>query len=244
MWLLRALAVALGFMTTLPLRPRAWREDEVRESVLAYPLVGLVLGVLLAFGAWLVGPLPSLLAAVIVVGLWLVLTGALHFDGFCDVTDAALASTSSEERRRIARDPGIGAFALAAGSLLLLAKVAALAQLPNLAWLIVVPVLARTLVVWPMAAYPLQTDSRLGRAVRISPAQTGFPLALGVVVSGLIALLFLNLWSWLALAGLTALAVVLAARWLSARMEGLGGDAYGALIEGSEALMLMLVVVL
>jgi adenosylcobinamide-GDP ribazoletransferase len=189
-------------------------------------------------------PLPALLAAVIVVGLWLLLTGALHFDGFCDVADAALASAPASERRRIARDPGIGAFALAAGGLLLLVKVAALASLPSLAWLVVVPVLARTLVVWPMARYPLQAESRLGRAARISLAEAGFPLALGLALSGLIALVFLTPWAWLALTGVSALGVALAAHWLSTRLDGLNGDAYGALIEGSEGLMLIVIVVL
>jgi adenosylcobinamide-GDP ribazoletransferase len=244
MWFWRAFQVALGLLTTLPVPTRAWREGEVRESVQAYPLVGLVIGLLLTLAWALLSGLPPLLAGVLVVALWLLLTGALHFDGLCDVADAAFAAKLPEERRRIARDPSVGAFALAAGSLLLLAKAAALASLPHAAWLVAIPVLARTLVVWPMAHYPVHSSSSLGRAARISPAEAGFPLALGVVMSGVLALVFLDLWRWLIVLGAAFVSTVLLARWLSARMGGLSGDAYGALIEGSEALMLVVVVAL
>ena len=45
----RALQVAFGFLTTLPVPIiKNWREDDLRLAVKAYPIVGLVIGLLLA----------------------------------------------------------------------------------------------------------------------------------------------------------------------------------------------------
>ena len=241
----RALHVALVFLTTLPLPPvKTWREDDARRSVAAYPLVGLVLGGMLWGAAWVLGPLPDALRGALVLGVWLLLTGALHFDGFCDVADAAFSSKPPEDRQRIAKDPHLGAFALAAGGVLLLSKAAALGTLsfasPFL--LLFIPLLSRTVVILPMALGSVHGSSQLGRSAQPSLAEARLPLLLGLglgVGAGVLTHT-LTAFLWLALAAL--ITVSLLSWWLARRLGGLGGDAYGALIETSEALMLTLAV--
>lgn len=232
--------VALSFLTTLPLPPvTAWQEDDARRSVCAYPMVGLLLGALLLGAWWLISPFPDPVRGALLLGAWLLLTGALHFDGFCDLADAAFASTSPEERQRIAKDPHIGVFALAAGGTLLLAKAAALgASEPAL--LLIVPTLSRTLVVLPMALNRVHGSSRLGRSARLSPKEARLPLVLGIGLCAGTALFTGHLMAffWLAAAALGT--VLLLAWWLEERLGGLSGDAYGAVIETSEAVMLTL----
>lgn len=246
--MLRALHVAPVFLTTLPLpAPQDWRADDARRSVRAYPLVGLLLGALLALVAWPLAPLPDPLRGALLLGAWLALTGALHFDGFCDLADAAFVSAPPAERRRIAKDPHLGAFALAAGATLLLVKATALGAVGASA-LLLVPLLSRTLVVLPLTGYAVHPSSRLGRSVQGSPAEARRTL-LGALLLGLglgLAVAFasgaLPALMWLTLAGLATVLVL--ARWLAARLGGLGGDAYGALIETSETAMLTLAVAL
>lgn len=238
--MLRALHVALTFLTTLPLPPvAAWQDGDARRSVRAYPLVGLLLGALLTLAWWLLSPIPADLRGVLILGLWLLLTGALHFDGFCDMADAAFASKPPEVRQQLARDPHFGVFALAAGSVLLLIKAAALRSLPHPALLLLIPTLSRTVVALPMAFYPVHGSSQLGRSARLSRAELALPLFLGGVLSLLVALLSRKVhffWPFV----LAALALtLLLARWLNRRLGGLGGDAYGALIETNEALLLI-----
>lgn len=238
--MLRALHVALSFLTTLPLPAvTAWQEDDARRSVRAYPVVGLILGALLGGAWWMFSPFPAPLRGALLLGAWLLLTGALHFDGFCDLADAAFASTSPEERQRIAKDPHIGVFALAAGGVLLLVKAAALgASQP--AFLLIIPILSRTLVVVPMALWRVHGSSRLGRSARLSPKETRLPLVLGTGLCAGTALFTgqLTVFLWLAAAALGT--VLLLAWWLEGQLGGLSGDAYGAVIETSEAVMLTL----
>ena len=238
--MLRAFQTALLFMTTLPVTaPNDWREDDARRSVGAYPLVGLVLGLLLALALYLLGGLPASLRATLCVALWLLLTGALHFDGLCDTADAAFASKTPEERQRIAKDPFIGAFAFAAGAVLLLIKINALAHLPNVLWLVVVLTLSRTLFIWPMARLRLNGSSTLGRSARLSQTEAIAPLVLGLGISAVLAFFYLDLVAFVSILIIGALYTVAIALWLESRLDGLNGDTYGALIETSEAAMLV-----
>ncbi len=246
--MLRALHVALVFLTTLPLPPvKSWRDDDARRSVRAYPLVGLILGIMLWGAAWGLGTLPDalpdLLQGALLLGLGLLLTGALHFDGFGDIADAAFASKSPADRQKIAKDPHLGAFALAAGGVLLLVKAAALGSAAPVT-LLFVPLLSRTFVVLPLTLGRVHGSSQLGRSTKPNSAAASFPLLLGLTLGAATGLLTqtLTAFLWLALAALVT--VSLLAPWLSGRLDGLGGDAYGALIETSEAVMLSLAVLL
>lgn len=78
------------------------------------PLVGAVIGALAGAAAWsvsLVAPHPLVVA--VAFGLSIVLTGAMHVDGFLDVCDAVFASVSVQRRLEILKDPRHGSFALA-----------------------------------------------------------------------------------------------------------------------------------
>ena len=241
----RALRVALGFLTTLPVPLiKEWRDDDLRLAVKAYPIVGFVIGVLLALAFTLFAPLPPTLRGVLITGLWLLVTGALHFDGFCDLADAAFAPKTPEERWRIVKDPRVGAFALAAGSLLILTKAAAIGSLDSrsldsIGALVIIPILSRSAVTWAMAHYPVYDVSLLGRRSSLHFNETLFPLLLGLALSTLIALFSPDFLSLLTLILSAALTTLLVATWLSRQMAGLGGDAYGALVESCEAVMLV-----
>ena len=239
--MLRALHVALTFLTTLPVPPvKAWGPDDARRSVRAYPLVGLMLGAVLWVAWELLSVFPGPMRGALLLGLGLLLTGTLHLDGFCDVADAAFSSSPPERRREILKDPHLGAFALAAGGALLVLKAAALGSLAQPAVLLVIPLLSRTLVVLPLTFGPVHASSRLGRDTRTGLREALVPLVLGLTLTAVLGVLTAQLVTFLALATAALLTVGLLSGWLSRRLGGLGGDAYGAVIETSEAVMLTL----
>lgn len=239
--MLRALHVALTFLTTLPVPPLAtWLEDDARRSVRAYPLVGLILGAILWATWWLLAAFPDPVRGALLLGFGLLLTGALHLDGFCDVADAAFSSAVPERRREMLKDPHLGAFALAAGGTLLVLKAAALGSPAQPAVLLVIPVLSRTLVVLPLTFGSLHASSRLGRDARTGIAEALIPLGLGAALTTVLGVLTTQLATVFLLSAAALFTVTLLSWWLSRRLGGLGGDAYGAVIETSEAVMLTL----
>jgi adenosylcobinamide-GDP ribazoletransferase len=242
----RALRVAFGFLTTLPILLVAdWRDDDLRLAVRAYPMVGLVIGLLLVLPSLL--PSSPFLQAVLTVALWLAVTGALHFDGFCDLADAALAPKTPEERWVIVKDPRVGSFALMAGTVLILTKVAALADLlvgRGNVWqyaptLMIVPILARSSVTWAMARYPVYDASLLGRRTNLRWDETYLPIGLGLVLSVFIGSFVLTSLQFVFIILACAITTASLAYWLNKRMSGLGGDAYGAIVEVNEVVLLV-----
>ncbi len=78
------------------------------------PLVGAVVGALAGTAAWGVALVaPHILAVAVAFGLSIVLTGALHVDGFLDTCDAIFASVPPERRLEIMKDVHHGSFAIA-----------------------------------------------------------------------------------------------------------------------------------
>src|SRR5438105_137537 len=77
--------IALGFLTTIPVRTSAPESGDLGRAGRWFPTVGLVLGAVLATAHFLLSQLFSpLLTAALVVALWTALTGGLHLDGLAD----------------------------------------------------------------------------------------------------------------------------------------------------------------
>src|SRR5215216_7236984 len=125
---MRTLRTAFGLMTTLPVRlSDEWSPGDSGRASVWYPFVGLVIGALtwLAWkGANLV--LPPLVAGIVTLIVWVVLTGGLHLDGLADCCDGLLVSTPLERRLEIMKDPRVGAFGVIGLILVLFLKAAAL----------------------------------------------------------------------------------------------------------------------
>lgn len=236
--------VALQFLTVSPaFLKRSFSPAELGRSTAYYPLVGGLVGGLL----WLANRglsfwFPDLLRASLVLALWILLTGALHLDGFLDSCDGLLGGLTPESRLEIMKDERVGAFAFAGGAVLLLVKFSALAATPpSGAALILAPVLSRACMTLAIAAFPYARSQGLGKAMKEHTGSTQVCLA---------ALFALGI-AWLA-AGLSGLVCLLAAGLLTwgfalfclQRIPGLTGDTYGALNELIELAVLVFLAIL
>lgn len=150
-----------AFLTRLPMGAKAaeasGQKGELARAVRAFPLVGVMVGLLAAL-AYLIADglnLTPVLASLIAVGVMIVVTGALHEDGLTDVADAFFDTRAKAEKLKIMRDSRIGVYgaatlvialglrvgALAAiaetgqvGAALIAAAVASRAALPAMMW--------------------------------------------------------------------------------------------------------------
>ncbi len=238
--MLTELRAAFAFLTIVPLR---WPDDVQPGRAFAwFPLVGLVIGGLLAGLAWL--PLLADVRAFVVLLAWVVITGGLHLDGFGDSCDGLLATVPPERRLAIMKDPRAGSWAVIGLILLLLGKwllIGHLLRHPLL--LVIVPVMGRWALVLAAYAYPYARSSGLGGMFRDG---LGRPQ---IVIATMLALLsvsavacMVSYWALLVLI-VPLLVVGLMGRWAAGRLGGgLTGDVYGALCELTELLTLWLLV--
>jgi len=110
MSLWQSLLAALSFMTRLAPTPRGEVKDFYR-TVPLFPVVGLILGALLAapFALGLLAGRPYV-AAWLLAAANLYLTRGLHYDGFSDLFDAWGSLASKERFFEIMKDSRVGAF--------------------------------------------------------------------------------------------------------------------------------------
>lgn len=116
---------ALGFLTVLG---GAAAPD--RRAAAWFGVVGALVGGAVGAVWWGAGELwPPVLAAVIAVTCDAALTGMLHLDGVADAADGLLPPVDRARRLAIMSTPDVGAFGMVALTVVLLARVAALAGL-------------------------------------------------------------------------------------------------------------------
>ena len=234
--------MAIGFLTVFPVSPGG--VVQMGPARAYFPLVGLGLGGILAgldFAARQALP-PLVVGALLVVAL-LVLTRAIHTEGFLDCCDGLFGGYTPERRLEILRDTHVGAFAVVGGAGLLLLKWALLAGIPDeirAGLLTVFPCLSRFGMLTTMAAFTYVRKSGVGTAFQAG--NNRWQVVFGLVTAAASGLL-------LGAAGLVLLsaAIVVALGvgwWVTRLLRGMTGDAYGAVNEIAEVTVLLLGVAL
>jgi adenosylcobinamide-GDP ribazoletransferase len=237
--------VAWQLLTAIPLGRRDLTLGQPGRSMLWFPLIGLIIGVLLAASDFLLSRVwPPLPASALVLVVWVAITGGLHLDGFIDCCDGLLVAKPAEQRLEIMKDSRVGAFGVLGAVCLLLVKFAALVALPAAArwsWLLVVPTLSRWVMVWAAWRYPTARPDgfavwfRQGLNWPHIVVAGGMALVVALAFRGISGLIgFVTIWIF----------ALLFALWVRRRIPGLTGDAYGALNELSEVVGLLLAIAL
>ncbi|MCH0572799.1 adenosylcobinamide-GDP ribazoletransferase [Streptomyces sp. MUM 136J] len=243
---------AFGTLTVLPVRVHRWDREAARGGMLCAPLAGLVvgasaagLGLLLLF----LGAAP-LLAAVATAAVPAALTRGLHLDGLADTADGLGSGKPADEALRIMKQSDIGPFGVLTVVFVLLAQVAALAQLYSGSWArgalaaAVAATAARlALTLAARGGVPAARPEGLGAAVAgVVPAgaAAGAAVAVTVVATACGAVFGPYGAVRTAVAVLAALAAAdLLLRHCVRRFGGVTGDVFGALAETSATVALV-----
>ena len=241
---MKGFVTALQFLTIIRIsKNHELTEEELGSSMAWFPLVGLVIGLILAgVRSILVLILPLFLADVLVIATLVIVAGALHLDGFADTIDGLAGGKDRERILAIMKDSRIGSFAVAGLTLLLLLKVFALTGVPEdvkIRTLIVMPVLGRWSTV-QLASFFSYARSGSGTAL----AFTRFAGRKEYLVSTFITAAILT--GFFQLRGLAVMLLVAAATlfigfFFKRRIGGVTGDIMGASCELNEVLCLLLI---
>jgi adenosylcobinamide-GDP ribazoletransferase len=208
-------------------------------------VVGLLIGGLLALVdqslGWL--GLPMLTRSAVAVAAWIGLTGGLHLDGAIDAADG-LAVLDPKRRLEVMAESTTGAFGVMAAVAILLLKTAALADLHTARWFLF-PAVAG----WgrwgqqvAIARYPYLKPTGKGAFHKAAIRSLWDTVPALLLLLGLsIAPLGVSENFWRLSLGLTAggLIAVLIPAWFNQQLGGHTGDTYGAVVEWTEALLLV-----
>lgn len=239
---MKSFITALHFLTRLKIfRYTESNDHDFRRSIIFFPLIGLLIGVILyllasASQLFLLQPFSS---AVIILTAEILLTGGLHLDGLMDSCDALFSGRDREKKLEIMKDSHAGAMGVIGLITVLLWKLALLVeltediQLPLI--LLIMPVMGRWAMVFALTCFPYARSSGIG-AMFLNDKKSN------LLWASLYSLLF---FFFLMPSGIyyltlipTFLAVLAVSLRINQEIKGLTGDTYGLINEVTEVFFL------
>ena len=236
--------IALEFLTPLRLRTvRQWGDRTFAQAMAWYPAVGLLMGgLLLLVDRGLERLLPVGPTAAIEVALLALISGGLHLDGVADTADGM--AVQGDQARRLGvmsegRTGPAGVMALVIVLLILWSALASLAPPVRAAGLVLAPAIARWSVIPVVVLFAPARPRGLGHALH----EAAFPFAapISTLIVAATAFAFFGPPGLVLIAVAFVVAVVIAGA-ASRLLYGVTGDTYGAVIEATQAAVLLAVV--
>ena len=235
---------ALRFFTRLPISGSASQDGNLASSALAFPFVGLTVGALCAVIWFLASAiLPPLPAAGLAILSGLLLTGALHEDGFSDCADGLWGGYTKERVLEIMRDSRIGAYGACALIFTIGLRWTSLASFDVTSGalaLLIAHMTGRAAITSALAFSTYARESGLGKTVSEGISEKDFWFIFLVTILLALAL------GWMA--GLLAALAGFAAAWaflqyLVKRIDGYTGDGLGTMEQCAEISVFLVLLV-
>ncbi|SMF40314.1 adenosylcobinamide-GDP ribazoletransferase [Pseudobacteriovorax antillogorgiicola] len=226
----RWLLVSLSFFTRIPIDLSELQKEDLERSLRYFPLVGLILGAILALSYTAMIQIWSRdIAIILTLILSLALTGGLHEDGLADSADGLFGAFEKEKVLAIMKDSRLGSY----GALSLIAsfilKYLCLKEMadPLVPWAFVIahPLsrLAACTLTWYLP-YARSTPSYAKNLLSHSQKQDRWFQG----VAGTTPLILLPFTQIAALLTLGLGLILVTKMWLSKRIGGYTGDCLGA----------------
>lgn len=246
---LRSIVMAFCMFSRIPMPRIRWDNENMRYMLAAFPLVGAAVGLSIWLWQLLCGALQfgqPLWAAGITL-LPVAVTGGIHMDGFCDVSDALASHAPLEKKRQILKDSHTGAFAIIRLGSYLVLYYGVSTELPQsgrtVLLLTLMHVLSRILSGSTSLLFPKSAEEGMLKTFTVSAEKK-------TAVAILTVLLILCAAAMAITAGLTGLAMVcgglLTALYLkklaAKEFGGMSGDLSGYFLQLSELVMLICLV--
>lgn len=239
--MLRRFFIALQFLTQIPVpRMQDISDEEIGGSLAYYPLVGILIGSILALLAWLTSDIHHQLQAVLVLVVWVLITGGLHLDGLADSADAWLGGHGDRDKTlAIMKDPACGpagVIALILVSLIKFVSLGIVLQHSDWLMLILIPVIARLLLILLFQTTDYVRQGGLGSALALHHSSLAGSSLL-VIFALLVVLCAGYQGLSLMITGLVVFFIL--RRIMLGRIGGTTGDTAGAMLEIGEAMLLL-----
>jgi cobalamin 5'-phosphate synthase/cobalamin synthase len=232
--ILKGFALSISLFTILPFfKVHNFFKGINGYSLMFFPLVGLIIGViLLGVHSILESHIPQAHLNVILFVLSILLSGALHLDGFADTVDGLYVA--KEKALEVMSDPHIGAMGMIITATFLILKASTFIHLESFYLLPIVLMLSRFSAI--LAIYFFQYIG--GGMAKLAKDEFN---TIHLVLASVFVLSLSIYFSWILLA-VSLLTLVVISKFFIKRYGGLSGDIYGFIIEFSELILLNIII--
>ncbi|MEO1953981.1 MAG: adenosylcobinamide-GDP ribazoletransferase [Campylobacterales bacterium] len=234
---LKGFALAVSMLTTIPFfKIHDFYKGINGYAVMFYPLVGVFIGlILVSVFLLLQTSIPTMHLSIIIFSLLVVITGAIHLDGFSDTIDGLFVS--KEKSLEVMKDPHTGGMGMIFSVVFLLLKASTITALliTNSDVIYVIPIvlmLSRFNAVLAIYFYPYVSKSGIATLAKEELKLFQVVIAFFYVVC--ISVLFKSI----SLVFLSFVTLFFIGIFFMKRYQGFTGDIYGFSIEVIELVLL------
>lgn len=241
---LSSLDIACSMYSRIPVPQVEWTQEAMRYALCFFPVVGLVIGGVMAafvFAAFRL-QMGELARACLGTVIPILITGGIHMDGFLDTVDARSSCQTRERKLEILKDPHTGAFAIIGCGCYLLVYLAVFSELKETAFpaASAVYVFARALSGWSVVSFPKAKKDGLAStfSVRAEHRIVRISMAFWALAAGGFLLYFGGLRMGCAMLAAAAAAMGWYYRMAMKEFGGMTGDLAGYFLQVCELAML------
>lgn len=242
---MRKLLIAISFFTRIPISLKDVTEDEFYNSMMLIPFVGVFIGIILFAAAFLLSFIHLIeLQAMLLIIIYIWLTGGLHLDGFADTIDGLFSARDHKKMMEIMKDSRLGAFGAIALILLILTNWIGFQIILSQysAALLVIPVFGRTAAIMSTCfCHYAEGGGGLGKRF-VEMTKPGhfigyfiFLLIFATVILGIVGLL---------VTVLSFIPAILLMVMLQKKIGGMTGDTIGLTIEANQIFFIIVLSIL
>lgn len=239
---MKRLILMLQFLTKLPLPFKIdAKEEDFSKGIVYFPIVGLVIGALMA-GLYigLSAITNIMIASVLVIVFEIFITGGLHLDGLADSFDGLYSYRDKDRMLEIMKDSRVGTNGVLILIVNIVLKMVLLISIdpemvPTL--LLLMPVVSRLMVVLLSAISKYARNNGMGGF--FIGKTTKLQLVITIILVLVMHLIYLE---GLFLLGMIIILTLIYRYHVYSKIDGITGDVLGAVVEMSEVFYLMLYV--
>jgi cobalamin 5'-phosphate synthase/cobalamin synthase len=236
MRLLKGFALAFNMLSIIPFfKVHDFFKGINGYSAMFYPLVGFILGLILWGVHSILEPyLPSIHLSVIIFALWVLITGALHLDGFSDTIDGLFVDKS--KALEVMKDSHVGGMGMIFTIVFMTLKLSSVIYFEAFYLLPVILMFSRLNATLAIYFYEY-ISSGVGKLLKEELSKRE------LLFAGLYSLTLAFLFNFLDSFIVSALILIICAKFFTSRLGGLNGDNYGFIIEMTELILLNFIII-
>jgi len=231
----------ITFFTRIPIKNVHYSEEQWVKGIKYTPFVGAIIGGILCLVGFLLHHLIhqdvlSLLMLLLYIGI----TGGLHLDGLSDTSDGIFSNRSKERILEIMKDSRIGAFGVISLILLLIGYFVMFTH-GTILTLFLFPIVGRSVAIISCRYSGYAREEGMGKVfIEHAKKNDAFYLVLFTSLLLIVSLLYFKQWEIVISILLTYFISIRITKRISSKIDGITGDVIGFMIEVSQIIFLIL----
>ena len=236
--------VLISYFTRIPVGKKIeYNEDNFKEALVIYTLIGAVIGLFLAFLRVLGNSMPIIFVRGLVLTIgYVLITGGIHLDGAADTTDGLFSGRTGERIFEIMSDSHIGAFGVLSLIIIVLSQFV-LFSYADVFLCFMMPVVGRTSLI--VASWNRQYPKKSkGMGTVFVESINNRVLIINLIILAVFSIMMPHKFIFLTSSFSTLVVAYFVSCWIEDKIGGMTGDTCGFVIELSQITFMILVLFL